>query len=457
MLDFTNIDKRIEAYLPDMERDLKTLVDFPSVEGEAAGEGAPFGLPVKEALDAALTISEKLGLSTCNMEGYCGYADLKGETDDMVGILGHLDVVPANAADWKFPPYDMTIEDGRIYGRGTMDDKGPMLAAMYGARALMDAGVKLSKTVRFIFGCNEETGMRCMKYYLAHAEAPKAGFTPDAEWPLIVGEKGIMHYTLTAEWDKADCGARLVRLDAGIAANVVPAKAEAVLCGVDTLPEAEGICVSREGERAVITATGAAAHASTPDEGENAISKLLRYLSGISFGPAGAKCYVDTLAALTGDDKYGADFGIAGEDDLSRTTNAPTVCHITEEGGTLTCDLRFLLTMHSNWYLASLTKVAGENGLTFTPGMYQEPLYLGSDSPLAKQLLQSYRDVTGDLSDPLVIGGGTYAKVMPGFLAFGPEPLGQPTRAHQANEYYTEKELLDSAKIYARAIFRMAE
>ena len=457
-MDFTKADQLIQQYLPDMERDLKTLVDIPSVEAPAVGEGAPFGAEVQRALTEALAISEKLGLSVCDLDGYCGYADLRGETEAQVGVLGHLDVVPADPADWSHPPYCCETVDDRIYGRGTLDDKGPMIAALYGAKALREADIPLRKTVRFIFGCNEETGMACMEHYLKCCPPPECGFTPDAEWPLIVGEKGIMHHELSAAWEAAKDGARLVRLSCGAAANVIPAKAEAVLLDYDgEIPETEGIRVSRSGNETHISALGTAAHASTPADGDNALKKLLGCLAGLSFGPAAAKEAVEKLARLAEDECYGTNFGVAGEDGLSRTTHAPTVCHFTETGFTLICDMRFRLTDKAEKYLELLSALAAREGLTFTDLGHQEPLYLGADHPLAGKLLESYRDVTGHMADPIIIGGGTYAKVMPNFLAFGPEPYGEPPRAHQADEYITREELLSAARIYARAIARMAE
>lgn len=457
-MDFTKVDALLEQSLPAMERDVKTLVDIPSVEAPAAGEGAPFGREVQRALKEALAICRDMGLETCDLDGYCGYADLVGASAEQVGVLGHLDVVPADAADWSHPPYCSETVDGRIYGRGTLDDKGPMVAALYGAKALVEAGIPLTKTVRFLFGCNEETGMACMEHYLQCCPPPSCGFTPDAEWPLIVGEKGILHYELSAAWEKAEGGARLGRLDCGAAANVIPAKAEAVLLSYDgPLPEAEGIRAVRSGNETRISAVGVAAHGSTPEEGDNALTKLLRCLAGLSFGPAAAKSAVDTLARLTADDCHGAGFGVAGEDELSRTTHAPTVCHFTETGFSLICDMRFRLTDHKEKYIDLLTALAEKEGFTFTSHGAQDPLYLGGDHPLAGKLLTSYREVTGNMAEPIIIGGGTYAKVMPNFLAFGPEPYGEPARAHQADEFISREELLNAAKIYARAIARMAE
>lgn len=456
-MDFKFVDNLIDASLNDMEKDLAALIRYPSVQAEPSAPNAPFGAAVRGALEETMKITERMGLSAVDLDGYCCYADAKGTTDEMVGVLGHLDIVPAEPKDWKYDPFTMTNEDGRLYGRGTMDDKGPMLAALYGMKALRDAGFKPEKTVRFIFGCNEETGMLCMDHYIKNAPCPTGGFTPDGEWPLIVGEKGIMHYQLNAAWDAAAEGMRLVSLSAGAAANVVPAEAVAVLRDAGDLPEAGGLKIEKNGDETTLTMLGAAAHASTPEEGENALAKLLRYLSKLDFAPAGAKRYVDTMARLTADELHGAALGVDTSDELSVTTNAPTVCRLNESGARMTLDMRFRLSDTMDFYIEHLTRIAEENGLSFVQETCQNPLYLGNDNPLGKQLLESYREVTGDMTEPLVIGGGTYAKKMQGFLAFGPEPLGQPTRAHQANEYFTEDELLTAAKIYARAIYQMAK
>ena len=458
-MDFQRVDAWIDASLKDMEKDLAALIRYPSVEAERSAPNAPFGDAVRGALEETLRITERMGLDAHDMDGYCCYADSFGSGDDMVGVLGHLDVVPVTAKDWKYDPFTMTNEDGKLYGRGTMDDKGPMLAALYGLKGLLENGFKPAKTVRFIFGCNEETGMACMEHYVAHAPCPSCGFTPDAEWPLIVGEKGIIHYQLKSAWDaeNAAAGPRLLTITAGEAANVVPAEALAVIRDAGDLPEADGLSCTTVGRETTLTMRGTAAHASAPEEGENALAKLLRYLAGLDFAPAGAKKYVDTMARLTEDELHGAALGVNTADELSVTTNAPTVCRLTETGGEITLDMRFRLSDTMDRYFALLAKAAEENGLSLVKGTAQDPLYLGEDNPLAKQLLAGYREVTGDMTEPLVIGGGTYAKKMKGFLAFGPEPAEGVTRAHQANEYFTETELLTAAKIYARGIYAMAK
>ena len=458
VLDTEKLDRLIEASFPELEKDLLALVSCPSVEGEAS-LGAPFGEGVAQALSCALDICRRLGFEAHDVDGYCGYADLKGTEETQVGVLAHLDVVPARPEDWQTPPFAPEVRDGVIYGRGVIDDKGPLLAALYGLRALAELGFSPRKTVRVIMGCNEETHMACMDHYLSKFAPPSCGFTPDASWPLIVGEKGVLHYALEKSWQPEEItGPALLSLTCGVAANVVPSKAEAVLRGVE-LPEAlpEGISCEAAGDEVTVHAAGAAAHGYSPYEGDNALSKLLRFLDGLTFGPAPARDFVAAAAKLNRDDCYGADMGVAGEDARSKVTHAPTMCRIEEGKARLTCDLRFLLSKKTDDYLPLIRQKAAENGLTLADWDGAEPLWLGEDHPLAGVLLSSYRQVTGDMSDPLVIGGGTYAKKFPNFLAFGPEDPTRPTLAHQADEHMSRSALRDAARIYARALYALAK
>ena len=177
-VDFDRIDAALESYYPQMERDLLALISYPSVQGEPDWR-APFGQDVRDALDFALGVAVTLGFRAEDVDGYVGLADLEGYSDEQVGVLCHLDVVPARAEDWTVcPPFEPCVKEGRIYGRGALDDKGPTIAALYGAAVLADFGVPLSKTVRFILGCNEESGMECVKYYLSKFDPPECGFTP---------------------------------------------------------------------------------------------------------------------------------------------------------------------------------------------------------------------------------------------------------------------------------------
>ena len=459
--DFTAIDAWLDTSYPQLEADLCNLISIPSV-GSAAEPSAPYGQKVAQCLELALSICKRLGFATDNVDGYCGIADIKGQSPVQVGVLGHLDVVPAVAAEWKYPPFDPVVADGCIFGRGAMDDKGPTLSALYAGAALLALGVPMQKTIRFVMGCNEEGGMHCVEYYLKKYDPPLCGFTPDGHFPAIIGEKGIYHYQLSRIWQAKENAAlpRLERITAGIAENVIPGRAEAVFTNAAALlPILEGkpgTDLSREGDTLIVSTQGAAAHASTPEEGKNALAALLKILAPLTFAPAAAKTFVEELAKLCEDDSYGAGFGLAAQDELSRVTHVPTMLHLDGNGASLTCDMRYLLSQRREDCLARLSGFAAEYGFTFRELGYHDPLYLGKNHPLTGLLLESYREITGDMRPPLVIGGGTYAKTMKNFMGFGAEPAGAPEMAHQSNEHIACDHLLRCAKIYTRAIYRMS-
>lgn len=462
-MDFKKIDKWLEEKLPEMEKDLAELVKHNSVEGEPAPD-APFGAEVETTLKDALQVAERLGFSTRN-EHYYGIADMRAANDagDFYAVLGHLDVVPAVPQDWEHDPFTLTAEGDRLYGRGTMDDKGPMLAAMYGAAALVEAGFEPALPVRFIFGTNEETHMAGVEKYKELEKMPIGGFTPDAEWPLVIGEKGICQFNIRRQWDgSAEEGFLILnKIDAGTANNIVPAKAEArfeIGEGAELqFPEEEDITVVLDGEEIVITAYGTAAHGSTPEQGDNALTKLLRYIDRLDFSPAPAKAFVADLVRLTADDKTGKDMGLSGSDEYSVTTVSPNILHMDGAGGTLTNDMRYRVTDKPEKYKKLLAQLAERENVSVDYSHVTAPLFADKTAPLVSSLLSAYRDVTGDMTEPLVIGGGTYAKVIPGMVAFGCEPIDEPSRAHQADEYITRAELLSAARVYARAIYNLAK
>ena len=281
-----NLDQLVMALQDDLLACLQENIRIPSVEG-IPEPGAPYGIAVRQSLDHALSAAKKLGLRTCNLDGHVGWCEF-GEGDEMVAVLGHLDVVPAGDG-WGFDPWGGEICDGKIFGRGTMDDKGPSIAALFAMKALRDSGLLLQRRVRLIFGCNEETGAKDMQYYLEKGgEIPVMGFTPDAEYPIINGEKGIINATFRRTFAQSG-DLRLIRLQGGTAANVVPnyAKAElscpAAMAAEICAASLEKVTFSPTGSGVLVEAFGENAHGSTPWLGENAIGRLILALRSLSF------------------------------------------------------------------------------------------------------------------------------------------------------------------------------
>ena len=451
------VEQWLEQHREQMEAALIAWLRIPSVKGPAA-PGAPFGVAVAAALEQALQTAAAWGLTTQNVDGYCGLADLPGRTAEQIGVLGHVDVVPAEAADWTGDPFQPRLADGRIYARGTEDDKGPLLAALFAGAALKANRIPLSKTVRFLFGCDEESGMGCVRYYLTRFAPPTAAFSPDSHFPLVHGEKGIAHYRMRADWpaDTAD-GLYLHRLHGGTAVNILPASATAELSG--EVPESalpDGIALRRENGRLLLAATGEAAHASQPGRLDNAIVRLAACLAQLPLAPAGARDFLARLAACYGD-HYGCGLGWAETTAQGQLTSVLSQLDLTATGADFTADLRFLFRHTTAEYRERAERLCAAQGWRLCDWQAQEPLYVPPDSPLVQTLLRAYRDVTGDDSPPLLIGGGTYAKAFPNCLAFGPVFPGQTALCHQADEAIGRDDLLRLSKIYAKAIWALAE
>ena len=299
--------------------DLQGCIRIPSVYADDES-GYPYGKPVQECLEYMLETARRLGFPVHNMDNQVGWCEY-GQGEEMVAVLCHLDVVPEGDG-WSVPPYEGLVKDGRIYGRGTMDDKGPALAALYGLAALREAGLTPRRRIRLIFGLNEETGSADMKYYLRHGgEVPVMGITPDGEYPVINGEKGLISETFTRSLSQSG-EIRLVKLTGGESHNIVPAQAAAQLsCPPQTARHIaasaeEKISCTLTEDGVLVEAAGVSAHGGTPGEGENAIGRLMLFLQKLPLEGELAQV-VSLLADKIGMEYDGASLGIAMEDELS--------------------------------------------------------------------------------------------------------------------------------------------
>lgn len=438
---------------------LQKLISIKSVKYDGANSyeavpGKPFGEGIAEALDYTLGLCESIGMTVKNCDGYAGYAEI-GQGDEMLGVLMHLDVVP-EGNDWDFPPYGGEIHDGKLYGRGAIDDKGPAVAVIYALKELMDEGFKFKKRVRLIFGCDEENDWECMDYYAVNEECPDFGFTPDADFPMIYGEMGIMDAEFVMDLPESET----LVISGGEASNVVP-----------------DYCKAVTGDEVVVECRGVAAHASTPWEGENAISKLMAELgakvaTGESDCAAEAGVAADDALAYSDEmkkfiqfynDKIG--FAIHGEqigcgfedEETGKLTFNAGVISVKDNQVRLATDLRVPVTVDPEEVRRNLEEAAAEYGVRLENYGFMDPVFSPKDSKLAKTLLGVYRDYTGDNSEPLTMGGGTYARAMANVVAFGPLFPGREATEHMKNEYILVSDLLDIKEIYKRAIRELCE
>ena len=444
-----NFDRELDACESELIESLQELIRIRSV-GEEAG-AHPFGDGPHACLMACLALGERLGFRTASVDDMAGYVEY-GSGEEMVAVLGHLDVVPEGDG-WNYPPYGAVIDNGRLYGRGAVDDKGPTVAALYALRAIADSGVALSRRIRVIFGLNEEKGSLCIKHYVNKGEElPVMGFTPDGEYPIINGEKGIVTATFVRRLS-ADGAKRIAAFSAGIAANVVPefATAELTFAPEGKLPEK----VSATGTR--VEARGVNAHGSTPELGENAIGRLLLALDGLGLSGDHGEA-VHFLAEHIGMETRGKSLGIALSDDISGdlTLNFGVA---KLEGDTLsvTINIRYPVTRKLEEFYPALVAKMAEGGFTETSLAHKQALYMPPESELIRCLSKVYEEQTGEPARLISMGGGTYAKAMPNTVAFGPIFPGDEAVEHKPNEYIELSKLMKNAKIIAAAMYEMAK
>lgn len=455
-----NLNERVLSMQDALLKTLQESIQIPSVHGPAA-EGAPYGAEVRKSLDHILSVAEGLGFDTVNMDGQVGWCEY-GAGEEMVAVLGHLDVVPAGDG-WSFDPWGGEIRNDRIFGRGTMDDKGPSVAALYALAALRDSGLPVSKRIRLLFGCNEETGSQDMKYYLAHGgEVPVMGFTPDAEYPVINGEKGIINVTFSRNYTQSG-PLKLRGFQGGTAANVVPAAACAQLeCSAELAAEIlkiqiPNVTFSRTEYGILAQAEGVSAHGSTPWQGENAVGRLVLALDALPF-EGELKEVIHFLAEKLGMEVDGRSAGIYLEDDVSGclTLNWGTL-NADEASLSMIINYRYPVTKTYEDCAPAFMKLFADAGFTVSHELHKAKLYVPADSPLIRKLLKVYKDYTGIDGKPLSIGGGTYAKMLPNIVAFGPIFPGDEVREHKPDEFIEIPKLMKNAQIIASAMYEMAK
>jgi len=443
-------------------RDLQGAVRCPSVEAIGDGSGYPFGKGVQDCLEYTLGVCEKLGFKTTNLDNYVGWCEY-GEGEEMVAVLGHLDVVPEGDG-WSIPPYEGRVEGGRIYGRGTMDDKGPIYAALYGLKAIKDSGLPMKRRVRIIFGLNEETGSADMKYYAEHCgQYPVVGFTPDAEYPVINGEKGLIIESYGCKLQqKADAAIVLKKLEGGTAVNIVPAFAKAELACSPKLAaeiaakQAEGISCSLTDGGVIVEAEGVSAHGAMPEEGINAIGRLMVFMNTLPLEGQLAKA-VQLLAEKIGMETDGKSLGIALWDEVSQglTNNMGTIAG-NEEELTVGLNYRYPVTKSFDQCGPKVKAEFEAAGFTQLDSRHDHQLYVAPESELVQKLMSVYTQYSGRNDAPKSIGGGTYAKSMPNVVAFGPIFPGDEVREHKPDEFMELSRLVDNAIIYANSIYALA-
>lgn len=460
------IDQFIDAHKEEMLEDIKTLCRIDSTKASYR-KGKPYGDGCFEALQEALAIGERYGFTINNYDNYVGTVDLNG-MEKQLDILAHLDVVPAGDGWTVTTPFDPVEKDGKLYGRGTADDKGPAMAGLYALRAIKELGIPVKKNVRLILGTDEECGSSDIEhYYSIEQEAPMT-FSPDSNFPVINIEKGSMHGCFNAKFEKSEAMPRLVSFKSGTKSNVIPAKAEALFEGLDG-SETESIARALGEELGVkfdicsengcmkIVAEGENGHAARPWKGKNALTALLALIDRLPLASCGQVEKIHSLNKLMPHGDYlGKNMGIAMEDEISGPlTLAFDILEITEEGLSGEFDSRCPICANEENTLAVAKKSMEAEGFAFTTEKMNPPHHVSGDSEFVKTLLAVYEDYTGEKGECIAIGGGTYVHHLKNGVAFGASMPQTDNHMHGPDEFAVVDELLTSAKIFAEVIVRL--
>lgn len=455
-------DLRKNAYI----EDLKSLLAVKSVRDDSlATTNAPLGPGPKDALLKMLSIAERDGFTTKNIDNVVGYIEIgPKDADEYVAILSHVDVMPAGEG-WDTEPFEPVVTDDKIIARGASDDKGPGMAAYYAFKILSDLNVPLKRRVRLIFGTDEENDWLGMTRYFEVEPAPVFGFSPDAEYPIINGEKGNVQILING---KATNGGSdtLVSFDSGLRTNMVPGLAVASVKSPKTAEialEFEAfLSVNKEisgfsetdNDTIKLTLNGKQVHGAMPETGENAGTYLASFLQKFSFGGT-AKHYLTYLGTPAHQDTIGKKFGINYIDDVmgELSMNVGIQKFVADGELFINFNFRYPKGILPEEIVSGLSsQLNGWDVIPTIGGHAQVPHYVAPSDPIVKTLLKVYHEQTGLPAHDQVIGGGTYGRLMARGVAFGALFPDSPDTMHQVNEFALLDDLYRSIAIYAQAI-----
>ena len=448
-------------------QNLQKLIQIPSVYSESKNPLIPFGENANKALEYMLNLGNQLGFRTKNIDGYCGYIEF-GEGEELLGIVRHLYVVPSGD-NWTYPPFSATIFDNKIYGRGAIDDKGPVIASLYAMKYVLD-NCKVNKRVRLILGLNEENSWKCINYYKAHEESPTIGFSPDADFPCIYAEKAILipyfsidyskHSSAPISIQEIDCNNNPI--------NVVPKICSAVLKIDSSIIMDNFIKVIKKivnnynfeidiyklnNEEIKLTSHGIGAHAAHPDLGINAISRLVVVLDELFKTYNIPISLFDFFAKYIHTEYDGKSLGINYKDESGDLTL--NVGKISLENNILKIGLNLRIPIHTsiedieNKFISLLYDY---KEITYKKVGSKAGLYIPKDNYLVKTLCDIYNEEANSYLEPIAIGGATYARAFDNCISFGANLPGQKDMCHQTDEFITIDNLLFACKVYAKAI-----
>lgn len=461
-----NWKEEVKKYQDDFLEDLKELLRIDSVRNDdEATDEFPVGPGPAKALHKVLEIGKRDGFETKQLENWAGHIEY-GDGDEILGVLGHVDVVPVGSG-WDTDPFDPVIKDGKLYARGSSDDKGPTMAAYYALKIIKDLDLPVNKKIRVIIGTDEESEWQGLAHYLENEQMPDLGFSPDGNFPIINGEKG--NYEIDIETKASNEGdLTLVLFESGLRSNMVPQDATAKIATEDpeALRDAFDTFISDQpvegnaeidSQTVTLNVVGKAAHGSKPQIGVNAATYLAVFLNTLDLG-GDAKTFTNLVETYLHDDPYGEKLGVAQEDDvMGNLTSNPGVFRF-EDGdkGLITVNMRYAVG-DNDMLTSQVTNTLTGEDIKIHVKKGKVPHYVPGDDPLVQTLLDVYARQTGFEAHEQVIGGGTYGRLLDRGVAFGALFPDSTDTMHQANEFMTIDDLMNAMAIYAEAIYELVK
>lgn len=425
----TMIDENWTAFLADLQK----VMRIPSVKGKSA-EKAPYGINPRQVLTLVMELGESYGFSTKVIDDAIGYIQW-GTDPDYIGILGHLDVVPAGEG-WDYPPFDLSESDGILYGRGILDNKGPIMSCLYSLKLLKDSGFQPSKTIRIIFGTDEESGMSDVSHYLQSEEPPIFGFTPDCKYPVVYGERGIVNINIITTFEPEEL-ASMGEIRGDQARDHVPDNLSVLIQG------------------SPVRVTGKRAPSNAPEMGENAITLLANKLKDDLRLSSSVRSYFDWLFTSFHGKHFGEGIDLALQDkDSGRLILTPVVFSKQKDHLQLEIAFRYPVSFQEEDIVAGIKAAIPEYSqievVRSIPG-----INLDKERPEIKSLSAIYQKITGNDGTPVTTTGATYARKLPNIVAFGPSFPGQKGIAHNKNEWMSVSDLKMNMEIYLESIIAL--
>lgn len=460
-------EKEVSHRSDELINDLSELVSIDSSRDiEHKTSDFPLGPGPAKALQTFLHFADRDGFATKNVDNLAGRIEL-GDSDEAIAILSHVDVVPEGPG-WDTNPFEPVIKDGNFYARGAADDKGPGLAAYYAMKIIKELNLPMKKSIQLILGTDEESEWVGINHYMEKETMPETGFSPDAEFPAINGEKGIVSFRVT--FDKPVINL-VKQFTAGIRPNMVPQNAEAKLDlnavsaedvkaklnqFLDSHPEIKG-SVEINDDVATLKIIGKGAHAMEPFNGINAATYLAKLLTEFDLNDS-EQTYFGFIADKLHLDFAGKNLGIANKDEvMGELTVSPNIYEYDAQKASLLLNIRYPKGDTGETLTEKINQALPNNISAAIEGHNQLPHFVASDDPLVQALVGAYRDHTDDQTEPFTVGGGTYGRILKHGIAYGAMFPGDENVMHQPNEYINIDKLLKSTAIYADAIYRLVK